>query len=613
MRKVIGFLLVSVLTSLAWAGPGDNSLIVATSQEPPVVMGDFLNILNNQAIKAEMQVYLFTGIYRVDIGGNNVPGVVTEVATEENGRLRFEDIGDGEQRLEIDLTLRDDVYWSDGTPITTDDVAFYFEVGKAPGMPTLAPDYWERIDLAVQDDRNFTVTFEPAQYVDLIGAPISYAPAHVMREEWDETLAAVEALDLETEADRVEELYRGFFSEFASPSAINAGRMVYSGAFQIDRWNTGSSLVMSRNPNFFNHPENQDAYAQRVEYQFIEDTNSLLVAVIGGAVDATSAVGITFDAAISPQVARRAEGRFNLWFVPTAIWEHLDINKFENVQTVADLGLADIRTRQAILHALDRQGLVDELFDGLQPVSHTWVNPQHPFYYEDVPQYEHNPERARELLAEMGWEPGADGILEREVDGRTVRFELEFVTTAGAAPRERAQQFMADDLRQVGIDVNINNAPSGVVFSGEYFSRAYEGSWTGMFMFAWISSFQESGDLWACDFIPTPENNFTGQNIGNWCNEEFDAIREQALITFDLEQVAQDFEELQTIWANELPALPLYFRSTPYAVRQGLVNYVANTYVNGNGYPPVEPELVGWSQNGAEMVYDQADYALEFD
>jgi len=103
----------------------------------------------------------------------------------ENGRVKVTDIGDGKKRIEIHYTLRDDIYWSDGVPITTKDVAFFYEVGKHPGAPVQDPSYWNRVGLKVIDDKNFIVTFEPAYFYDLVGSAIGVAPEHVMREEWE--------------------------------------------------------------------------------------------------------------------------------------------------------------------------------------------------------------------------------------------------------------------------------------------------------------------------------------------------------------------------------------------------------------------------------------------
>ena len=607
MRKTFICAFVAlVLGGVALAGPEDNSLIIGASQEPAAFGGDFLDILGNQAIKSEVELYLFPDIIGTNLDSESTAVMVTEVPTEENGRVRFSDIGEGQRRLEIDLTLRDDLTWSDGEVLNTEDVQFYFDVGKFEGMPNLDPEYWERVNLEVQDEQNMTVTFEPAFNTDLIGSPIAYAPEHIMGSAWEETVAAAEGQT----GEALNETLTGFFSEFSTPDAINQGSMVYSGPFVATRWAPGASITMERNPNFFiDPPGGADSYVQTVEYVFFSDTNALEIGILGGSIDATSSVALTFDQGRSPQLAARAAGRFDIYFVPSPIWEHMEVNKFTEVQTVTDLGLDDPRTRQALLHAIDRQGLVDALYEGLQPVSDTWINPNHPYYSEDVTTYPYDPERATQLFEELGWSMEG-GVLTREVDGRTVPFEIEFVTTAGNAIRERVQQFIADDLSRIGVRVNINNAPSSVVFGDEFFSRSINGTWTGFFMFAWISSFAEQGNLYACEFIPTPDNTFSGQNVGNWCNEEYEALRDQATLEFDQDAAADIFAQMQQVWSDELPTLPLYFRSTPLVTSTGLVNYVANTYVNGFGYPPAEPWLVGWEENGAEQVYDQADYAL---
>ncbi|SDE77655.1 peptide/nickel transport system substrate-binding protein [Thermus arciformis] len=619
MQKV-GKLAVLGITALglALAGPQDNSLVIGASQEPRVLAGDFLSVISNQSIKSEIEQYLFAPLIGFNANSENFPVLATQVPTQQNGRLRVTDIGGGKKRLEMDLTIRPDARWSDGKPITTEDVQFYFEVGKAKGMPVLNPDYWERVNLRVKDARNFTVIFEPAYYYDTYGSPIGYAPKHIMGPEWEKVKAAARGLDSDKDAEKLNELYRNFFLKFATPQALNRGAMVYSGPFKLKRWVPGNSIEMERNPNFPIKPEGGESkYVQKVVYRFIQNTNSLLVAVIGGSIDATSSVSLTFDQARSKQLTSRAPGRFDIWFVPGAIWEHIDINKFENCQTVRDLGLNDKRTRQAILHALNREGLVKAFFDGLQPVAHTWIAPVNPLFNPNVKKYEFDLKKAEALLAEMGWRKGPDGILQRTVGGRTVRFEIEYVTTAGNAIRERTQQFFAEDLKKIGIAVKINNAPSAVVFADDYIQRASECKWTGMFEFAWVSNLQEDGGLFqyknlntGAIMVPTKENNYQGQNIGGWRNDEFDRLTSQAVLEFDEAKRKALFARAQEIWAEELPALPLYFRANPYVVRKGLVNYVASAYSGGYGYPGWNAWEIGWESRGAVKKWDQAKYAL---
>ncbi len=605
---------LTLLAGAALAGPADNSLVVGASQEPRVLGGDFLNVISNQSIKIEIENYLFAPLIVQNLRAENEAVLATEVPTLQNRRLRVTDIGGGKRRLEIDITLKPNLRWSDGAPLTTDDFAFYFEVGKAKGMALNNPDYWERVNLRVRDKQNMTVIFEPAYYYDTYGSPMGYAPAHIMRSEWERVKAAAAPLNPDRDAQRLNELYRNFFQQFSSNQAINAGRMVYSGPFKVRRWVSNSSIELERNPNFtaIVPQGGADKYVQRVVYRIIQNTNSLLVAILGGGIDATSTVGISADQARSRQLTSRAAGRFDIWAIPGAIWEHIDINKFTNVQRVRDLTLDDKRTRQALLHAINREAWVQAFFDGTEPVSHTWVAPTNPLFNPNVRKYEYNPARARELLAQVGWRPGPDGILQRTVDGRTVRFELDWVTTAGQAIRERTQQLFIEQWRQVGIAVRTNNAPSAVVFADDFIQRAEEGKWL-MFMFAWVSSLAEDGSLFqfknlntGAQQVPSKENNYAGQNIGNWRNDEFDRLTSQAVLEFDEARRKQLFARAQEIWAEELPALPLRFRSNFLVVRNGLVNYVASTYSGGNGYPGWNAWEIGWASRGAVKRHDQA-------
>ena len=188
----LGKLAVLGITALglALAGPQDNSLVIGASQEPRVLAGDFLSVISNQAIKSEIEQYLFAPFIGFNADSQNFPVLATEVPTLENGRLRVTDIGGGKKRLEMDITIRPDAKWSDGRPITTEDVAFYFEVGKAKGMPVLNPDFWERVNVRIKDARNFTLIFEPAYYYDTYGPINTYAPKHIMGPEWERVKAA---------------------------------------------------------------------------------------------------------------------------------------------------------------------------------------------------------------------------------------------------------------------------------------------------------------------------------------------------------------------------------------------------------------------------------------
>jgi peptide/nickel transport system substrate-binding protein len=583
-----------------------------------VLAGDFLDVLNRQDIKWEIDHYLFAPLINLNLDGQSYPVLATEVPSPQNGRAITTENPDGTQRLEIKLTLRDDIKWSDGTPITTDDIQMYYDVGKAAGMPVTNPDYWSRVGLEVASEREFTVTFDPAYNTDLVGgpaSPIGYAPAHIMRPAWEETKAQVAQID-PANAEAITEAYRAFFTQFSTPKALNEGKMVYSGAFKFERWVPGSSIDLVRNPEFhIIPPGGADKYVQKVSYQIIQNTNALLIGMISGTIDATANLGVTFDQARSPQLVSRMPGRFDIWFVPAPAVEMIQINQFAENDAKNHLGLNDPKTRQALIMAINRDMISAAFFSRLQPTANSWIAPQHP-YYADVEGYPYNPDQARQLLAELGWQPGPDGILVR--DG--TRFELEFVTTAGNILRERVQQFIIQNLSDVGIAVRINNAPSSSLFVDEYMRHGSEGTWQGLLMYYDSATPKEDGIWFLCNdllsgesFVPRAANNFNGAfNIGGWCNPEYDQLRAEAVLDFDPDSAARKFARMQELVVNEAAFIPLYIRVHPYVVRYGVANYVGSTYSAGRGFAPVEPWLVGWESQGAQKVFDQSKYGTRY-
>ena len=197
--------------------------------------------------------------------------------------------------------------------------------------------------------------------------------------------------------------------------------------------------------------------------------------------------------------------------------------------------------------------------------------------------------------------------MERTVDGKTVKFVLEYVTTAGNNVRERDQQFYKDNLRKIGVDVKFNNAPSSVVFDDAFIAQASNGKWKGIFQFAYVQQpLTEDLSTYYCedpasktikDNVPTVDNGYQGQNIGGWCNAEFDSLWDKARREFDVDARKALLAKAQVIWNRELPSIPLYERTDLYTARNGLTNYTWNAATR---YPSTLGWLVGWKQRGAK-------------
>ena len=140
-----------------------------------------------------------------------------------------------------------------------------------------------------------------------------------------------------------------------------------------------------------------------------------------------------------------------------------------------------VRVRRALIHAIDREEISQQLFEGKQPVAHGQTNPLDRVYYDGVPKYDYDPKKAGALLDAAGWKVG-DGGVRRNDKGE--KLQLEIMTTAGNKTRELVQQAMQSQWKQAGIDVRIRNEPARVFFGQTVNQRKF----TAMAMFAWISS-----------------------------------------------------------------------------------------------------------------------------
>ena len=129
--------------------------------------------------------------------------------------------------------------------------------------------------------------------------------------------------------------------------------------------------------------------------------------------------------------------------------------------------------------AMDKKPIVEKIWLGLAPEAESYVPPQSWAYNPKIKgRHKYDPERARKLLDEMGWKPGADGI--RVKDGTRLSFEN--ACTAGNKQREQIQQLLQQQWRQVGVEMKINNKPAAVLFGDFYRMSKFETILIGMAM-----------------------------------------------------------------------------------------------------------------------------------
>ena len=457
-----------------------------------------------------------------------------EVPTFENGLAKRVELGDGNMGVAVTMTLHPKAAWGDGTPLTSKDVAFTVEVGKHPKSGVASSELFRRIQkVEIKDDKTFTlhidrITFDYNRWI------LDILPAH---------------LEAKPFAEPADYRNRTLFDR----DSTNKG--LYAGPYRVTEVVPGSHIALAPNEHWWG----KKPHFQRVVVRVIENTAALEANLLSGAIDYVAGeLGLSLEQVLAME--ERLKDRFRFVYKAGLIYEHMDVNLDHPI-------LKDKRVRQALLLGIDRGKLSEQLFKGKQPVAHSNVNPLDWVANPATPTYGFDPERAKKLLAEAGWTEIRGGIRHNKA-GERLTFTL--MTTAGNRTRELIQQIVQSQWRQIGVDARIQNQPARVFFGTTVTQRKFD-----VALFAWISAPESvPRTTMHSKFIPTAENNWSGQNTTGFRNAEADKLIDQIERELDREKRRALWHRLQVLYAEELPALPLFFRADGYVLPHWLEGVV---------------------------------------
>lgn len=472
----------------------------------------------------------------------------TELPTLENGRAvpfdldKPNDAG-GTQGVRLTYTIQPDAKWGDGTPVTTKDVLFTWKLGLTPQVGVSNQEQFRRmLDIEVEDDKTFTIVADRLGFDFAAINDFQILPAHLE----EKPLA-------EPAAYRQRTLY--------DTDSTNPG--LYNGPYRITQVAPGAHIVLEPNAHWWG----KKPHFKRIVVRVIENTAALEANILSGEIDYIAGeLGLTVDQAVAFE--KRQGERFKVVYKSGLVYEHIDVMLDNPI-------LADRRVRQALLLGIDRQAISQQLFGGKQPVAHSNVNPLDWVYDKGIPTYGFDAKRAASLLDEAGWAEKRGGIRH---NAKGERLSLEFMTTAGNRSRELVQQALQAQWRQLGIDIRIRNEPARVFFGETVTKRKF----TGLAMYAWISAPESvpRSTLHSKE-IPSAENGWSGQNNPGFRNPEMDRLIDEIELVLEKEKRRPMWSRMQTIYAEELPALPLYFRADAYI----MPSWLTGLEPTGHQYP----------------------------
>ena len=529
--------LLATLAALALAGPAraKDDLVIGISEFPASLHPSIDALL----IKNYVLGFSVRTITSADASGRIICLLCTDVPSLDNGLVKLTDEPGGGKGMEVTIKLLPGLKWGDGQPVTARDVAFTLRVGRDPNTGFSNPDPWTRADSArVVDDQTVVL--------HLPKALVSYAL-------WDQILPE------HIEGPIYERAHAP--GDYINTTAYNhdpTNPGLWDGPYLITKYDVGSQIVLEPNPQWPGVPATQGRKAgfKHVVMRYIGDTAALQANLLSGDIDLDN--NLTLDQVL--ELRRREPDRFNYTFAPSLTYLHIDLQKDNPI-------LQDVRIRRALLMSIDRQTLNAKLFGNMDLLANSFISPQNPHFDKDVPAVPYDPAGARKLLTEAGWTPGPDGICRNAAGDR---LSLEFLSAAGFRINELEMAVMQSGWRQIGVETNLRFEPSRTLFGTTTKHRAY----SGLVLYTWTSNVGESPRLTlGSDQIPTAENNWGGANFLAFSNKQFDADLVTVDTDLDPAHQAAAWDDLQRIYAEQLPALPLFITSIPQALPKWLEGF----------------------------------------
>ncbi|PSB02034.1 ABC transporter substrate-binding protein [Merismopedia glauca] len=370
------------------------------------------------------------------------------------------DISD--DKLKIIFTLKKYLKWSDGQPLTVDDVIFtYNDVYLNEAVPTDTRDVLRvgqkrllpQVKKLDEQRVEFSVPEPFSPFLRVTGLPI--LPKHALEE----------SIKTKDEQGKL---------KFLSTWGINTPpeKIIVNGPYKLESYSTSERLVYLRNPYYWRKDTqgNQQPYIERVIWQIVPSTETSLLQFRSGGLDSLG---------VSPEYfsllnGEKKRGKFTIYGVkspepaPGTIFISFNLNKANRngkplVDPVKSQWFNNLKFRQAVAYGIDRQRMITNIFRGLGEVQDSPITFQSPYYLsrsEGLKSYDYNPQKAKELLLAGGFKYNGENEL-IDVEGNAVRFSL--ITNGGNKIREAMGTQIKQDLEKIGIQVDFNPIDFGLL------------------------------------------------------------------------------------------------------------------------------------------------------
>lgn len=478
---------------------------------------------------------------------------------------------DGSSEIQMDqmqaaFKLLPGITWSDGTLLTAADSVFSFTLSADENTPVSKRAVERTASYTALDDQTVQWTGKPG-----------YLPARYFTNFWlplpKHQLEGRAAADLLTAAETAE-------------------KPLGWGPYVLDEWVKGDHITLRKNPAYFRAAEGLPKFDNLV-YRFLgEQGDASLAALLNGECDVVDQTSM-LDEQIEQVRDLQNEGKITASIGQGPEWEQVvfgvrpatyDNVNDPNIQRRPNF-FGDVRVRQAFAYCMDRAIVAERALVGMAAVPDGFLSSDHPLLAADLAQYPFDAAKGSSLLDEAGWkdldnDPSTPRValgvpgLPFVPDGTPL--EVTYLTTQ-ARLRQDVSGRLAESMAACGIKVNMQHLSPDELYAsgpgGPLFGRSFD-----LAQFSWQADAQSPCYLFETSQIPSAANRWVGANVGGYSSADFDTACQNVRVrALDAPGYASAAADVQRLFAQELPAVPLYFHFKIAAARPDLCGLELDT------------------------------------
>jgi peptide/nickel transport system substrate-binding protein len=438
----------------------------------------------------------------------------------------------------------DNLKWGDGTAITCKDAKFTWEVGLSPNTSLPTKEGYENIESVEWDAKTPTkcvIKYKTAKWNFYIDSHTLLLASHIEEPVFQKWGKEKEGYDRNT-----------FYQKDPTVKGL------WNGPYVISEVKLGSHVVFTPNPHF----HGAKPKIQKIVVRIIPNAGTLEANLRSKNIQKIARIGMSLDQALAFDKKVKEENLpYKVEFEEGITYAHIDVNLNHPI-------LSDLKVRQALSYATNKDDINKSIFDGKVTVAHSMVAPLDPLYTEDpkfVKKYKTDKKMARKILDEAGWKLGPDGF--RYKNNQKLTFKL--VGAAGIKQIETLQAILQSQWKDIGVDLQIKTDPTRILFSETLRKRNYD-----LAVFSW-SSFPGMGheSILHSSNIPSEKNSWTGQNYPGYSNPKVDKLTKEYDFEFDPKKRKAIADEIVKEYTEAIPVIPLYFRSENAVIPKNLKNF----------------------------------------